>query len=545
MQRLARTGLFALEIAILTGLILITRCANYREVFVAGNIYFADADCYARMTRVRMCATHPGLVVRHHDFENYPAGTNPHTTAPLDYFILTLSLPLRPLTAQPHDLAGALVSPLFALLTGWFLWWWSKRRRFRYRWIALILYAISPILVHGGELGRPDHQSLLVLLIAFAICAEWECEAEASRGWSVASGIAWGLAIWVSAYEPLLLLLLLLACHAVAWRRRVFDLPQNDALRNRPHAVTATSSFFSKDRRMGLIFFVAILAADVCTERRLPAFAVFASSNAFANWSHAVGELRPVSPLSPLWFQWAGFAIVILPVLIWLAFRRSAKAIPIFAIVFLVATYGLTIWQARWGYFFIMIFAILLPALFERIKSPGLIWTVFLFSIWPMLRQWDEKLWPSESELARRVESRNESMQLRDLSVSLQSQEVHPFLAPWWLSPSITYWSKQPGVAGSSHESLDGIVDSARFFLAQDWQTARDIVENHKITWVVAYDADRTATISALILGQTVPEHALCYVLGRAPAQAPPFLVFSAQNATAKIFRAAPVANNR
>src|ERR1043166_6310627 len=58
------------------------------------------------------------------------------------------------------DFTGAFVSPLVALLGAWFLWWWSRRMQFRYRWVMLILYAISPILVHGTELGRPDHQSL-------------------------------------------------------------------------------------------------------------------------------------------------------------------------------------------------------------------------------------------------------------------------------------------------------------------------------------------------------------------------------------------------
>jgi len=99
-------------------------------------------------------------------------------------------------------------------------------------------------------------------------------------------------------------------------------------------------------------------------------------------------------------------------------------------------------------------------------------------------------------------------------------------------------------VAGSSHESLSGITDSARFFLSEDFHKARQIVANRKVSWVIAYDADRTASTSALILGEAVPEHALCYVLQRAPAQAPRFLVFSAQNPTAKLFRVSPVANN-
>src|SRR5437870_9468810 len=109
-QRLARLAFIVIELVILSALILATRCANYPDVFVGGNIYFTDADCYARMTRARMCAEHPGLIVRHHDFENFPQGTTPHTTAPLDYLIGPLASLLKPFTAQPIDLAGAVVS---------------------------------------------------------------------------------------------------------------------------------------------------------------------------------------------------------------------------------------------------------------------------------------------------------------------------------------------------------------------------------------------------------------------------------------------------
>ena len=67
-----RVILSVIEIALLSALILAMRCANYQDVFVAGNIYFVDADCYARMTRVQMCDAKPGVIVRHHAFENFP-----------------------------------------------------------------------------------------------------------------------------------------------------------------------------------------------------------------------------------------------------------------------------------------------------------------------------------------------------------------------------------------------------------------------------------------------------------------------------------------
>jgi hypothetical protein len=137
------------------------------------------------------------------------------------------------------------------------------------------------------------------------------------------------------------------------------------------------------------------------------------------------------------------------------------------------------------------------------------------------------------------MEQRNEAAQIRDLALNLQSTETRPFLAPWWLSPSIAYWSGQPGVAGSSHESLSGIEDSARFFLCEDLQKAREILKKREAAWVLAYDTERMAQNSAAVLKEPLPPHPLCRVLDRTPGQAPPFLVFSAQNATCKLYRVA------
>ena len=519
MQGLGRFSRIAFEIVLLGALILAARCANYHDVFVGGDTYFTDADCYARMTRVRLCAEHPELIVRHHDFENFPAGTSPHTTAPLDYLILLLSILLKPFTIHAVDLAGALISPLLALIGGWFLWWWSHRMKFRFRWTLLILYAISPILVHGTELGRPDHQSLSILLVTIALCAEWAWRTEATKLWSILSGGAWGMAIWVSAYEPLILLLLL--C--------LFGLLQDRCL------------LFAKERRVGWLVFAAIILIAAVIERRIASAPIFQHSEMFRNWSRTIGELQSVWPSNPVWFRWAGYMIVIAPILIWIGFRRKTLP-PLFILVLLLTTYCLTIWQSRWAYFFLLIFAIAVPSLLEPVKSRAAVWIAFTLSIFPILRDWDEKLWPNERELARRIELRHESIELRELAEMIRSSETRAFLAPWWLSPALAYWSGQPGVAGSSHESLEGIAESARFFISDDWHKARLILETHEVAWIFAYDADRVAENSAAILGTPALPHSICRSISRTPAQAPHELVFSAQNGTAKLFR---FANNR
>ena len=530
-----RRTLAVLEISILTALIIATRCANYQDVFVAGNIYFTDADCYARMTRARMVAANPGLIVRHHDFENFPQGTTPHTTAPLDYVIVGLSNLLKPFTVHAFDLAGAFVSPLFALIGGWFLWWWSRRMRFRYRWAMLILYAISPIVVHGTELGRPDHQSLLMLLVTVAICAEWSfqrlqvgCSAKicspnsdlerAGPWWAMTSALAWALAIWVSAYEPLILFLLVTGTVFIMNRQ----------------------AFFGRGRRAGWILFAAIVGVALAVERRIPLLKLSESNTVFLNWMETIGELAHVWPTNPVWFRWCGYLLLAAPVLMWMnRYNRktTSEPVPVLVIVSLVATYGFSLWQARWGYFFVLIFAIALPALLTPIKSSVAVWIAFVVSIFPILRDWDEKLWPSETQLASRTERRIESVQIRELAQTLRSTDVRPFLAPWWLSPAISYWSGQPGTAGSSHGSLDGIADSARFFLSADLKQARDILDKDQVAWVFAYDSERVAQNSAAILNEQVPPRPVCRILYQTPSQAPPFLIFAAQNPTCKLYR--------
>jgi hypothetical protein len=461
-----------------------------------------------------MCAERPGLIVRHHDFENFPQGTTPHTTAPLDYLIVALSVLLKPFTAQPIDLAGAVTSPLLALLGGWFLWWWSRRMKLRYRWVMLLTYAISPVLVHGTKLGRPDHQSLLILLVMIGVCAEWSLAKTQSRNWSRVWGIAWSLALWVSFYEPLVLFLIVL----------LFGLTKDRQL------------FFASYRRTGWILFGVIIAIALLVERRLPAIAIFQSSALFANWSRTIGELAHVSPWNRIWFVWAGYMIAVAPILIWYSFHKRA-ALPGFIPALLVATFLLTIWQARWAYFFVVVFIIALPDLLVPIKSRGAVWAAFVLSMLPALQFWDAQIWPNEADFAGRIEHRNESIRLRELALTIRSAETHPFLAPWWLSPAISYWSRQPGVAGSSHEALDGIADSARFFLTNDLQRGREILRNRHVDWVLAYDWDRAGQNSAALLGESVPDHAIGRILDRTPGLAPPYLVLSGQNQTIKLFR--------
>jgi hypothetical protein len=202
-------------------------------------------------------------------------------------------------------------------------------------------------------------------------------------------------------------------------------------------------------------------------------------------------------------------------------------------VALLVAAFVLTTWQARWGYFFALMFALALPCLLGVIRNRIAGWLLMLLCLFPILKDWDERLWPDEFQAARAAERRLELAGWRDLAGRIDG----PFLAPWWWSPAVAYWSGQPGIAGSSHEALGGIERSARFFLANEPDAARVILEQNQVAWVFAYDTDRTISNSALILGLPKPPDALGRVLDRTPSQAPALLEFAAQNSAGKLFK--------
>lgn len=502
------------------GLALAARCWNLRDVFIDGRIYFIDADCYSRMTRAAAVAAHPGTILRHHDFENWPQGTTPHTTAPLDYLIVGLkgildvgfSVLDRAQTSVLHrqtlDLAGALISPLLGLGGTLFLALWLWRFRVRYGGMALLLYAVSPILVHGTLLGRPDHQSLLIFLLTVAGGCELALAAPNSgtetasrrRGWAIIGGLAWGLSLWVSWYEPLILLVAVAAIWVVASR----------------------TVQWSPERKVGVIVGLAVVILGIVVEGWRISLPGASDRAQFVHWARSIGELAHVDLRSPLLYGWLGWSVVATPVLLILARKSDRRALPLLALVIL--TLALTIWQVRWGYFLALVFVWALPWQMQVLPRSWLAWLVFLGCFWPVLKEWDARLFPEELAQDRLAMQRAEISALRDLVVAATGDDPGPILAPWWLSPPIAYWTHNPCVAGSSHQSLPGIVDTARFYLSASPESAAAILRARGVRWVLADEVSRVTGNSASILDIAAPADSFAATLMDHPEEAPEFL---------------------
>ena len=196
-----------------------------------------------------------------------------------------------------------------------------------------------------------------------------------------------------------------------------------------------------------------------------------------------------------------------------------------------MTSFALTIWQARWSYFFVMIFAMVVPKILSVLRKPLFAATVFIIALLPIAEAWDHAF--ADEELARRAENKIEQLELRAIS----SQIDGAFIAPWWLSPALSYWSRQAAVGGSSHESIEGIVETAKFFETQNAKEAIQMIGKQNVRCIVVYDADRVAQNSALILGHALPPNAFCYLLDRRPSEVPPFLRLIIQTGRFKLFR--------
>jgi hypothetical protein len=258
----------------------------------------------------------------------------------------------------------------------------------------------------------------------------------------------------------------------------------------------------------------------------------------FPRWKTSIAELNSTFPISELVLGWTGLGILIAPVLLGFATRRDRRALPILAL--LIFTWSLTAWQVRWGYFLTLIYAMSIPLQLIVVPKLWIAWAGFLVSLWPVASQWEERLFP-EGELAVQVREQEwDTLLLRDAARAITRDLANRdggILAPWWFSPSIAYWTGFPAVAGSSHETLPGTVESARFYLTSSEDEALDILRMRRVEWVIAYEPSRVLEASAMLLDRSPGASPMAKLLYERPHSAPEFLKFVYGNESFKVFR--------
>jgi hypothetical protein len=149
------------------------------------------------------------------------------------------------------------------------------------------------------------------------------------------------------------------------------------------------------------------------------------------------------------------------------------------------------------------------------LQKAWIIWVVFLASLWPVAWAWDARLSPSPAACGKMQETIVEAALLEQTAQYLRAQPRGGVLAPWWISPALARQSGQPLVAGTSHQSLPGTADTARFFLASDDNEAKTILEKRRTLYILTDDSERIIPTSAQLLGVDAPKNPLILRLAR------------------------------
>jgi hypothetical protein len=423
--------------------------------------WMVEADCYSQMARVQRILQGKGLIQNHIAVENWPEGLVPSTTAPFDYCILLLYAPLKLIMPDPLDWAGALVSPfLWVALVIFWMFFRSREFSLAGRALFLIGSAALPGFVWATACGRPRHQSLILVLLAWGLTAEyerWHLVVTPRRAWSLFAGVVWGLACWTSLFEPAAVVMVLLLFNLIARRRE---------------SVLFLAS-------LGGIMLLALLLEGIHFFIPPPEYRA-----ALVNWLGTISEVRPASFSLEYLAQNVArtLSLLLLPWIAWRLwtrenFHRTDRLLVILTIMLTL----FALLQSRWTYYANLGELFLLVRFFQLAPArwPGVgVLVIFLLGLLNVD-------WNHLNEQAKALPAQP-SIQLLQIARSID----HPggILAPWWLSPGLLYFSGQPIVTGSSHCGISGIVAAAKFYTATSWIEAEQILKARQVRWVVVFD---------------------------------------------------------
>ena len=123
--------------------------------------------------------------------------------------------------------------------------------------------------------------------------------------------------------------------------------------------------------------------------------------------------------LEQLWGNPPDDSVLGMPLLFWPKKHRST---PWFLKALLIATFGLTIWQARWAYFFVMIFGMTLPELLLLLRKPIFAAAIFIIALFPIARSCQHRLFRNIQERFRLLQG--EGIQASGITGG-ENQNIH------------------------------------------------------------------------------------------------------------------------
>ena len=275
-----------------------------------------------------------------------------------------------------------------------------------------------------------------------------------------------GLLCWTSLYEPLFVVVLLVAFNLIVRRRE-------------------TAAFGIS---FGIVMLLALLIEGVHVFIPPPEARVI-----LGNWLQFIAEMQgtdfrgfvnmvtfSAAPEGSLWELGPFLFALAVP---WMAYRLWHKRLTTdwFLLLLTILLTIFACYQQRWLPY-ASLAELVLVARYFQVES--LVWPrailALVFAVNVGLANYIQVF------TARLRPPNQPSMELSQLAHAIDHDGG--ILGPWWLSPGLLYFSGQPIVSGSSHCGISGIAASAEFFATTSWPVADAILEDRKVRWVVVWD---------------------------------------------------------
>lgn len=508
-----------------------------------------DTDTYTRLVRVQELAEGGGWFNSKTERMNAPYGDVLNWTRPLDVLIIAGALPLKSELGYTWREAifwsGALLPPVLQLLFGFAVVWMAAPFfSAASRPLLMLFVCAQPIIFYYNLVGRPDHQTVLLvctaLILGFIIRALLKWDRPLRLGlWA---GLWAGLGLWMST-EFEFVLVLSAGTLALMWlwqgERRMLELLEGlgigfllltvlGVLAERGGAWSeireldkiSLSQLIGASINCGLwgmvawltpyhagigrrtitlvsmgasaLFLLAMLAPELL---RGPAGDI--DPRVMEAFFLKIREMRPLWPVdaehASLLLLCLGMPLLGLPLWFW-SYRREALSpwLPL-----IVLTLGFTIaglFHARFAQFAAPFGAVLLLAVIIRIGSQlanrplllraglqaGLLVGPILLALVAAAQ-----IPPKQGDAAR--------CDVAPIREALNALPRGSVMSSLNYGPEIIYFTHHDTVAGPYHRNTAGILDSNAFFGNAPDADARQLLKQREITYVLACP-DRNAT---------------------------------------------------
>lgn len=480
------------------GLLVGVRARYVGHLLFGGGVLF-DSEGFSRMCRVSRLFSTDVWLLGVNTYDGWPSGARTGYSTLSDGLLLGMAWLVRGagwalerlddrlgviIQSGAMDYGGGLLAVTVGVVVAAALWWRLDAQRWgRWRGGVWGVFMLMPPLIFATRFGALDESVFALAFLGWILVIE--DSAESCGKWpSVVSGFLSGMAMWAAPRFswPVMVMVMVGRC-----------------FRGQP----SVGAFRVLLRWIIPLFGVVALAVLVDGWAWLGSLV----ADGAGRWHSSQSLWHPVEDsLAPL--LWFGGTIAIPVVALFGGAEHSARS----RWQTLVACSGLSAvvaswWMPAWASLAVILIALCVePAqrvvvrLFESLPSPWRLcgWRMRIVlafvafgGIWPVARWWEGWMFPTESRIAEMMEYREEMGQLRRIALETRGGGLQPFLAPWYLSSAMSYWSMQPSV--SRFTLLEGAETdfATAFFGSTDVSAQREVLLSRGVRWIVCDAPDR------------------------------------------------------